>query len=102
MDRSITRRRVLAGLSVVSVSALAGCPGGDEDTPPATSAATSTATSTPPTDTPTPPTNRLRIPAGETHTIGGDAVESYLSVEWGAGAELVLEPGGALELTTET
>jgi hypothetical protein len=43
----------------------------------------------------------LRIPAGETHTIGGDAVKSYLSVEWGTGAGLVLEPGGALELTTD-
>jgi hypothetical protein len=62
-----------------------------------------TPTSTPPPDTPTstPPTNRLHVPAGETHTIGSDVVESYLSVGWGAEAGPVLEPGGALELTTE-
>jgi hypothetical protein len=106
---------MLAGLSVVGVSGLAGCPSGDEDTetPSATLAATPTQTPptetptpptetpTPPTETPTSPTDQLHIPAGETHTIGANVVESYLSVEWGTGAGLVIEPGGALELTTD-
>lgn len=97
-----TRRRVLAGISVASLSALAGCPSGDGGTssppPTPTSTAPSTATSTP---TPAPPStpDELLIPAGETHTIGAEAVESHVSVEWEQGAGLVIEPGGTLKLT---
>jgi len=99
-----TRRRVLAGISVASLSALAGCPGGDSDTTEPPSTPTSTAPSTTPTPTPAPPStpDELFIPAGETHTIGAEAVESYVSVEWGEGAGLVIESGGTLELTPST
>jgi len=103
-----TRRRVLAGISVASLSALAGCPSGDSDTtePPSTPTSTATSTTPTPTSTPTPAppstSDELLIPAGETHTIGAEAVESYVSVEWGEGAGLVIESGGTLELTPST